>query len=341
MKFFCLGINHHSARVELREQIAIREDHLHDFCRHAMDSGHLTEVTPLSTCNRVEIYAVCQEETIPADALCNLLLSSASDREQIAPHIYLKTDQEAVEHLFEVASGIDSMVLGETEILGQVKEAYEKASSGNFTGKITHRIFQKAFQTAKQVRSQTHITRGHVSVSSIAVTLAEKIFENLQQCHVMIIGAGEISEKTARGFIAQGVTSMSIVNRSPDKARQIASELGVSAHLLSEWGQKALETDIIVSSTSSPDLVIHRRELETLMVQRPNRPLFLIDLAVPRDIDPAINWMDDCYLYNIDDLRTISDETAMRRTQEIGACQTIIKQKASTLYPWLQNHLVV
>lgn len=339
MKFFCLGINHHSARVELREQIAIREDNVHDFCRRAMEAALLTEVAPLSTCNRVEIYAVCQDETIPTEAISNLLLKDTDQKEQIAPHIFVKTGQDAVEHLFEVASGVDSMVLGETEILGQVKEAYEIASSGKFTGKIINRVFQKAFQTAKQVRSQTHITRGNVSVSSIAVTLAEKIFGQLNQRHVMIIGAGEMGEKTARAFLGKGVTSLSIVNRSPDKARQIADELGVSAHVLGEWSQKALETDIIVSSTSSPELVIHRRELEILMNQRQNSPLFLIDLAVPRDIDPAINWMDDCYLYNIDDLQAISDETFLRRTHEIGACQSIIKQKATSLYPWVKNQL--
>lgn len=335
MKFFCLGINHHEVPVDLREQVAIRPENLEAFCRRIKTDYHLTEAVALSTCNRVEIYGVTPEKKIPCAGLKKILLWEAKDPQAIEPHFILWEDAKAVEHLFEVTSGIDSMILGETEIFGQVKKAYELASSSGSTGKIINRIFQKSFQTAKQVRSRTNITKGNVSVSSVAVTLAEKIFGSLENLHVMIIGAGEISEKTARTFISQGVTAASIVNRSPEKAQQIARDLGISTHLLSQWEEKAVDVDIIVCSTSSPDLMIHHKDVESLMEQRKGRPLFLIDLAVPRDVDPAIHWLDDCYLYNIDDLQAIADSASIQRTQEITLCRDIIQSKTNSLSSWL------
>ncbi|MDZ4743454.1 MAG: glutamyl-tRNA reductase [Verrucomicrobiota bacterium] len=340
MKFFCIGINHHSAPVEIREQIAISEERYPIFCKSALQSCDLTEIATLSTCNRVEIYAVGRKTDQPVDKVKELLLSNINDRRLIEPHIFSKEGEKAIEHLFEVASGVDSMIFGETEILGQVKQAYEKATEGQFAGKILNRIFQKTFQTAKQVRSQTNITKGHVSVSSVAATLAEKIYESLDNLHVMIIGAGEISQKTARTFVNRGVSSVSIVNRSLDRAEQIARDLGVSAHLLDDWQSKALEADIIVSSTSSPNLLITRKEVEDLMSQRPGKPLFLIDLAVPRDIDPSINWMDDCYLYNIDDLQAIADEASSQRIMELAKCREIIRKKTNDLFTWVDNNTI-
>ncbi|MDL5050694.1 glutamyl-tRNA reductase [Oscillatoria amoena NRMC-F 0135] len=329
-------MNHHSAPVEVREQIAILESDHAAFCGRLTRSCGLTGLVALSTCNRVELYGVSRSENLPVADISAHLVSGARDISGISPHLFLKEGRAAIEHLFEVASGLDSMVLGETEILGQVKDAYEKSAHSGHTDKIINRIFQKAFHAAKQVRSQTGITRGNVSVSSVAVTLAEKIFGSIDSLHVMIIGAGEMSGKTARAFIAKGVSSVSIVNRSLEKAEQMARDLGVGAHVLDEWTQKALEADIIVSSTSAPELLIHRQDIERLMEARHHRPLFLIDLAVPRDIDPAINWIDDCYLYNIDDLQSISQDASERRSREIEECRRIIVGKAETLARWMK-----
>jgi glutamyl-tRNA reductase len=223
------------------------------------------------------------------------------------------------------------MVLGETEILGQLKKAYDLALQTGHTGGRLNKAFQRAFNVAKHIRTETNIQRGSVSVGSVAVELAEKIFSRLSDRDVMIIGAGDTSEKTARALLSRGARSILVSNRSHDKAVALANELGGRAVPFDNWADEFANLDIIISSTSAPHYILNRVKLEPLMKLRRNRPLLLIDIAVPRDIEPEVNFLADVYLYNMDDLQTIADDYLKQRKEEVARCEQIIREKAEPL----------
>ena len=223
------------------------------------------------------------------------------------------------------------MVLGETEILGQLKKAYDLALQNGHTGSRLNKAFQRAFNVAKHIRTETNIQRGSVSVGSVAVELAEKIFSRLSDRDVMIIGAGDTSEKTARALLSRGARSILVTNRSPDKAVALAKELGGRAVPFEDWAGEFANIDIIISSTSAPHYILDRARLEPLMKLRRNRPLLLIDIAVPRDIEPEVNFLENVYLYNIDDLQAIADDYLKQRQEEVARCEQIIREKAEAL----------
>jgi glutamyl-tRNA reductase len=246
-------------------------------------------------------------------------------------HLYTLGEPQSLEHLFRVASGLDSMVLGETEILGQLKKAYDVALQAGHTGGRLNKAFQRAFNVAKHIRTETSIQRGSISVGSVAVELAEKIFSDLTQRDVMILGAGDTSEKTARALLSRGARSIIVSNRSHDKAVALAAELGGRAVLFDNWAAEFSRIDIVISSTSAPHYVLDRKKLEPLMKLRRHRPLLLIDIAVPRDIEPEVNFMENVYLYNIDDLQAIADDYLKQRKEEVARCEQIIRQKVEAL----------
>jgi glutamyl-tRNA reductase len=220
------------------------------------------------------------------------------------------------------------MVLGETEILGQIKKAYDLALQHRHTGARLNKAFQNAFNVAKKIRTETNIQRGSVSVGSVAVELAEKIFNNLDNHNVMVIGAGDTSEKTARALLSRGAKSIIVANRSFDKAQALATELGGRAVTFENWAAEFQNVDIVISSTSAPHYILDRAKLGPLMKARKNRPLLLIDIAVPRDIDPEVNHVNEVYLFNIDDLQQIASNYMQQRREEIAKCETIIQQRA-------------
>jgi glutamyl-tRNA reductase len=224
------------------------------------------------------------------------------------------------------------MVVGETEILGQLKKAYDTALQHKHTGRFLNKAFQKAFNVAKQIRTETNIQRGSVSVGSVAVELAQKIFSSLEEHPVMVIGAGETSEKTARALLNRGAHSIIVSNRSHDRAVALAKELEGRAVKFEDWAAEFPGIDIVISSTAAPHYILDRAKLEPLMKLRRNRPLLLIDIAVPRDIDPAVNFLENVYLYNIDDLQAIADDYLRQRKQEIARCVAIIRQKAGPFF---------
>src|SRR5208283_3729988 len=242
--------------------------------------------------------------------------------------LYSFAEPQSLHHLFKVACGLDSMVLGETEILGQLKRAYDLAFQHKQTGARLNKAFQRAFHVAKHVRTETNIQRGSVSVASVAVELAEKIFSSLIGHDVLVIGAGETSEKTARALLSRGARSIVFANRSHDRAVALAAELGGRAVPFDEWGAEFKNIDIAISSTSAPHYILGRVKLEPLMKARHHRPLLLIDIAVPRDIDPEVNFLENVYLYNIDDLQAIADDYLKLRQEEIVKCEAIIAEKA-------------
>lgn len=327
MPIVATGLSHHSAPVELRERFAFSQTRLVESLDQLIKSGVAQEAVILSTCNRVEIYAYTDDPN-GAAAIREFLIESGSCDDVIGDEIYTHGEPHSVEHLFKVASGLNSMVLGETEILGQIKQAYKLALEGKFTGGKLNKAFQTAFNVAKWIRTHTQIQRGNVSVASVAVSLAESIFSSLSECKVMVIGAGDTSEKTARALLSRGAHSILVSNRSHERALELARELDGAAIHFDEWESAFSEIDIVISSTSAPHYVLDRAKLEPFMHQRKNRDLLLIDIAVPRDIAPEVNFLDNVYLYNVDDLQSSADDSMAERREEISRCEEFIREKA-------------
>lgn len=330
MPIVATGLSHHSAPVELRERFAFSDTRLVETLDRMIKTGVAQEAVILSTCNRVEIYAYTDAPD-GAAAVRDFLIESGSSDQPPGEEIYIHDEPHSVEHLFKVASGLNSMVLGETEILGQIKQAYKVALEGKFTGGKLNKAFQTAFNVAKWIRTNTNIQRGNVSVASVAVSLAEQIFSSLSDCKVMVIGAGDTSEKTARALLSRGAHSILVSNRSHERAQELARELDGKAIHFEEWESAFSEIDIVISSTSAPHYVLDRAKLEPFMRQRKNRDLLLIDIAVPRDIAPDVEFLDNVYLCNVDDLQSTANDSLAQRKEEISRCEEFIREKAKKL----------
>ena len=332
MPIVVIGLSHHSSPVTVRERFAFAETVIPEALQKIREAGIADEAVILSTCNRVEIYAATNlKDRQAAAALQQFLLDHQNYSEPLNGEIYSLGEPQSLEHLFKVASGLDSMVLGETEILGQLKKAYDLALKHKHTGSRLNKAFQRAFNVAKKIRTETNIQRGSVSVGSVAVELAEKIFNSLSDRQVMVIGAGETSEKTARALLSRGAHSIIVSNRSHDRAVALAAELDGRAVHFDEWANEFPKIDIVISSTAAPHYVLDRAKLEPLMKLRKNRSLLLIDIAVPRDIEPEVNFLENVYLYNIDDLQAIADDYLKQRREEIEGCEKIIREKVKNL----------
>jgi glutamyl-tRNA reductase len=327
-----IGFSHRSAPVELRERFAFAEAAIPGALKSLRDSGVAGEAVILSTCNRVEIYAATTLEPARAFAELKQFLAShhASDA-ALGDELYSFTEPQSLRHLFMVACGLDSMVLGETEILGQLKAAYDLALKHGCTGARLNKAFQRAFHTAKHVRTHTNIQRGSVSVASVAVELAEKIFSSLGEREVLVLGAGDTSEKVARALLSRGAKQLIVASRTLDRAQALAGALGGRAVPFADWAGELEKVDIVISSTSAPHHILDRGKLEPLMKARRQRPLLLIDIAVPRDIDPEVNFLENVYLYNVDDLQGIADDYLKLRREEMARCEAIIAEKVKPL----------
>src|SRR4029077_12280569 len=286
MSLFCVGLSYHTADVETRERFA---GHAGTDC--ILRGAGCTEALLLTTCNRVEVYA-SSEKRVSTDEIARCLVRNIeNDRSEYAPPFYRYEDEKCVQHLFCVTSGLDSMVVGESEILGQAKKAYESARASGVAGPCLHRLFQRAFRVAKQVRTHTEITRGSVSVGSVAVDLAQRIFGQLSSCKVLVLGAGETSERTARALVSRGGTDFRVSNRATDRAQELPRRVGGRAVRFDEWLQQCREIDILITSTSSETVLLTPESLAPMLRNRVDRPLFVIYIAVPRDVDPSVNKM--------------------------------------------------
>jgi glutamyl-tRNA reductase len=338
MPIVVIGLTHHTSSVNVREKFAFADAGVPGALESLKARGIVDEAVIVSTCNRVELYAAT---SAPADrALADIrefLIEHHSYEGGLNGEMFSFAEPRSVEHLFKVACGLDSMVLGETEVLGQLKKAYDMALQHKHTGGRLNKAFQNAFNVAKKIRTETNIQRGSVSVGSVAVELAEKIFSNLNERNVMVIGAGDTSEKTAKSLLSRGAKSIIVANRSFDKAEALARELGGRAVNFDTWLNEFEHVDIVISSTSAPHYVLDRAKLAPLMKIRKNRPLLLIDIAVPRDIDPEVNLLSEVYLFNIDDLQQIANDYMQQRREEIAKCETIIRERARTLLDALRR----
>jgi glutamyl-tRNA reductase len=334
MSILCFGLSHQTARVDVRERFAIPESALPEALRRLKTMPGLTEGLIVSTCSRTEFYVTGEFQDWPAHVFFESFYRDirAKDERQL----FRLCANQCVRHLFRVASGLDSMVLGETEIFGQVKRAYEFAKTAKTTGKLLNRLFQKSFQVGKQVRSSTAITRGGVSVSSVAVALAEQIFGRLEDRKIMILGAGQTGQKTAKAFRSRGAGQIFVSNRSFERALALARVTGGRAIHFEKWAKEIGDLDILVSSTAAPHAVITLDKLPFLRVRR-HRPLLMIDLAMPRDIDPTFHNLDGVYLYDLDSLQGMAERSLSVRKQESERCYQLIEHHVQNFQLWIEQ----
>ena len=341
MRLFAVGISHRTAPVELREGV--------DFARRGLDAAlsalaarNVTrEAVVLSTCNRAEIYAGAESDD--AAESCGRFISEYNGVawDALAPHVVVYRGPEAADHLFRVAAGLDSLVVGEPQILGQVKDAFATASGLKSTGALTNRLFTSAFSVGKRVRNETGLGEGAVSVSYAAIALAKKIFGELGGLNVLILGAGEMAKLTGTHLQAQRVKQLVIASRTLESAAALAAELNGRAVPWSAIGQALAAADIVVSATGSREPVLTRAGVEEAMRSRRSRPLFVIDIAVPRDVDPAAGSLDQVFLYNIDDLQSIVKENLARRSSEVQRAELIVREEVNRFRAWMQSREVV
>ena len=301
-----VGLNHRTAGVDVRERFA-----LVDFCSRenwALPCDDVIgEAMILSTCNRVELLATGHGD-VAGRILERWATARGTDPEELRPYVYIYKNMDAVRHLFSVASSLDSMILGEPQILGQLKSAYRKAAACHATGVILNRLLHKAFSVAKRVRTETAVASSAVSISYAAVELAKRIFGEMQHHKAMLVGAGEMAELAATHLLQAGVDEILVANRTFSRGEELARQFNGRALPFESLASHLTEVDIIITSTGSPDPVIRARDIRGVLKARKNRPMFFIDIAVPRDIDPDVNGLDNVYLYDIDDLKEVVEE---------------------------------
>ena len=341
MRLLAVGLSHRTAPVELRETVDFGRSGL-DTALHALGAhGGSQEAVVLSTCNRAEIYAVGESDAA-GDALRRFFCDYHKvDSSRLAEHLYCHRGIDAARHLFRVAAGLDSLVVGEPQILGQVKAAYATASELQFTGTVTHRLFHTAFAVGKRVRSETGLGEGAVSVSYAAIELARKIFGDLAGRNVLILGAGEMAELTGVHLRAQGVNQITIASRTLATAEALARQLEGRAVPWSELRPALAPADIVVTATGATEPVLTRALVEDAMRSRRSRPLFVIDIAVPRDVEAAVGNLDQVFLYHMDDLQTIVKENLARRSSELTSAESIVDEEVARFASWLQSREIV
>jgi glutamyl-tRNA reductase len=329
MAIVVVGVNHRTAPVEVREKLAFAEAEIPAALAELKAAGPVGEAVILSTCNRVELYLAGEAEAAALVRLAgDFLRRNRGLASPLDEALYHHADPESLEHLFRVAAGMDSMVLGETEILGQLKQAYHLALKAGGTARLLNKAFQRAFNVAKHIRTHTQIQRGTVSVSSVAVDMAGRIFDQLSRSTVLVIGAGDTGSKAARAMMSRGAQAVRVTNRSPERARALAAELGGEAVPFERWPEELERVEIVISSTSAPHYVLDEALLTPRLKARHGRPLLLLDLAVPRDIDPAVNRLDGVFLCNVDDLQSIASEARQQREAELERCNALIRERA-------------
>jgi glutamyl-tRNA reductase len=326
MAFSILGINHKTAPVALREKVAFNEERLVAALHALRQEQGIAEVVILSTCNRTEVYWA---GSASGSDLADWLERHHGNSLDLAESVYVHQDQRAVEHAFNVASGLDSMVLGEAQILGQLKEAYRLAQETGSTGPHLNKLFQAAFSTAKRVRSETQIGENAVSLASATVSLARRVHADLGAKNALMIGAGEMNSLTARHFAAAGVKRMVIANRTLSRAQELAVQVQGYAVDLGQLDKELTEADIVISCTASPAPLITKAAAEAAVRARRHRPIFMVDMAVPRDIDPKVADLDDVYLFSIDDLQQLIDENRQQREVAAGSARLLIVEEVA------------
>lgn len=342
MNLFLLGASHHSAPVDLRERIDFSRRGVPEALAVVGEISGVAEAAILSTCNRSEIYVMCEAPTSQRQALTTFMSSYHDVQEsELGPHLYTRQDGDATRHLFRIAAGLDSLVVGEPQILGQVKDAYTIASGHGYTGALLNRLFHWSFGVGKRVRSETGIGEGAVSVSYAAISLAKKIFGDLEGRQALLIGAGEMAELTATHLKSHAVGQIQVASRTPSHAATLAAKVGgepvpwedITAHLAA--------ADVVVTATGSASPIVTRRQVDTAMRPRRDKPLFIIDIGLPRDVDPTAADIEQVFLYNIDDLRTIVRENLTRRQARVDRAELMVDEEVDRFMVWLRSRAAI
>jgi glutamyl-tRNA reductase len=342
-----IGVNHNTAPIEVRERLAIPVERLADATRTLVHHPGIREGLILSTCNRVELLTLQDDPEVTSpqsktDLLRFLHEYFAVPQHDIQPHLYEFREREAVRHLFRVASSLDSMVVGEPQILGQVKESYTIAREVGAVQSTLESLLQRTFTVAKKIRTETQIGSSSVSIASVAVDLARKIFGSLQGKTVLLVGAGKMSELAARHLIQQGASSILVANRTQSRAEKIAAEFASASVLTAvipfdDLYDQAARADIVITSTGAPQKIFNRSHGQNFLQRRRNRPMFFIDIAVPRDVDPRMNEVDGCFVYDIDDLQQVASANLADRSREAEAAETIVSREVDKYEQRLQS----
>jgi len=341
MRLLAVGVSHRTAPVELRETVDFARGGIEAALAALSAAGLGRELVVLSTCNRAEIYVAADGDGA-ADALGRFMSEyHGVPHDRLAPHLFVHRGTEVARHLFRVAAGLDSMVVGEPQILGQVKDAYSKAAEHKYTGPLTNRLFHTAFTVGKHVRSETGLGEGAVSVSYAAISLAKKIFGDLKGLDVLILGAGEMAKLTGVHLRTQHVGRLSIASRTLATAEALAARLGGHAIPWSALNDALVAADIVVTATGANEPVLTRAHVDEIMRPRRSRPLFVIDIAVPRDVEPAVGQLRQVFLYDIDDLQTIVQENLARRRSELERAETIVAAEVQRFAVWIQSREII
>lgn len=333
-----VGINHTTAPIEIRERLAIPAGRLAEATRTLVHRPGIREGIIFSTCNRVELLTLQEGEATRGDSLLGFLQEYfALSPSSITPHLYEYREGEAVRHLFRVASSLDSMVVGEPQILGQVKESYTVAREVGAVNGSLDSLLQRAFTVAKKVRSETQIGSSSVSIASVAVDLARKIFGSLEGKTVLLVGAGKMSELSARHLIQQGATRILVANRTLERAQRIAAQFNGQVIAFQDIYAQTSRADIVITSTGAPEKIFSKAHGQQFLQSRRNRPMFFIDIAVPRDVDPRMNEVEGCFVYDIDDLQQVAVANLADRSREAAAAESIISQEVDKYQQRLQS----
>jgi glutamyl-tRNA reductase len=343
MELFVLGLSHKTAPIDVRERLAVPERELPQVLEALGEVPELAERMFFTTCNRAEVYGVAEGALLPAVESTRASLERYRHLEPSALQgvLYTYSGADAARHMFRVASSLDSMVIGEPQILGQVKAAYTVALSQHTTGIVLNNLLEQAFHVAKRVRTETGIATSPVSISSVAVELARKIFGDLAGRTVLILGAGEMAELALRHLVDDGVRSILVANRSHERAVALAAQFHGKAVTFEAFRREMVEADIVISSTSAPHVILKKEDMQAITLERRHRPIFLIDIANPRDIDPGCHEVDNVYLYNIDDLQSVVSTNLKEREREAERAEVIIEREVGLFQAWLRGLDVV
>ena len=332
-----VGVSHRTAPLEIREALAFPKDGLPDALRRLRENGTVEEVMILSTCNRVEVYSRVGEQTPPESLAEYLAATHGRTPRDLAAHVYQLTEDEAVRHAFRVAASLDSMVIGEPQILGQVKDAYQIAEEAGTLGSMLNALRNRSLASAKRARTETGIGQNAVSVSYVAVELARKIFGSLKDRNVLLVGAGKMSELAAKHLVRQGARATVLGGRRFERAEELAASLGGRAMPFESLRDELGRADIAISGTGAPGVVIHREDVAAACAARHRRPLFLIDIAVPRDVDPSVRDLEGVFLYDLDDLRAVADANLRERRKQAAAAEALVEREVREFLDWQRS----
>ncbi len=331
MSIILAGVSHHNTPLSIRERLYFPEGDMGKWLDRLADYRGLDERLILSTCNRVEVYTAAEDYEQGLDAIQRFFLESRDiGADELNAHLYVHREDEATRHLFTVASSLDSMVVGEPQILGQVKEAYRVAQSSGHAGKALTNLFSRAFRVAKKIREQTPIGESPVSVSSVAVDLARRIFGSLSGKNLLLLGAGEMGEAAARHLKTSGADTLHVANRTFARAQELASKLGGLALSFDKLEQALIDADVVIASTASQGFVLDKPTVAAALEQRRDAPVFLIDIAVPRNIAPDVNDLEDAYLYDVDDLQSVAADNLRGREEIARDARVILETEVET-----------